>query len=71
MRLATVNIYEGQNPEISLKKFRKEVEKENILKELKDRQYYMKPAKVKKEKRLKLEKRIKRKQRKRKRMMGL
>lgn len=67
--MATVNISEGENVELSIKRFRKEVEKEAILKELKDRQYFVKPARARKEERLKLEKRLKRKNRKRK-MMG-
>jgi small subunit ribosomal protein S21 len=66
--LATVDIHDGENIEIAIKRFRKEVEKENILKELKDRQYFHKPALIRKMERLKLEKRLKRKDRKRRRM---
>ncbi|MBN8215328.1 MAG: 30S ribosomal protein S21 [Spirochaetes bacterium] len=51
--------------EVSIKRFRKEVEKENILKELKDRQYYRKPSLIRKQEAIKLEKRKKRRDRKR------
>lgn len=66
--LATVIVHDPDNVEIAIKRFRKEVEKEAILKELKDRQYYQKPALLKKMARLKLEKRKKRKERKRRAM---
>ena len=62
--MATVNISLEDNVEFAIRKFRKEVEKESILKELKDRQYYKKPSLIKREEKIKLEKRIKRKERK-------
>ena len=68
MYLATINVYKDENVEFSIKRFRKEVEKEAILKEMKDRQYYHKPALVRKEEKVKLEKRVKRKNRKRNNM---
>lgn len=63
--MAAIKIMLGENVELSIKRFRKEVEKENILKELKDRQYYHKPSMIRKEENIKLEKRMKRKNRKR------
>jgi len=66
--LATVNIKENDNIEIAIKKFRKEVEKEGILKVLKDKQFYKKPSLEKKIAKEKSEKRLKRKMRKEKRL---
>lgn len=64
--MATVYINNSdESIDISIKRFRKEVEKENILKELKDRQYYNKPALQRKLESIKLEKRKKRRDRKR------
>jgi small subunit ribosomal protein S21 len=64
--LATIYINNSDEPvEVSIKRFRKEVEKENILKELKDRQYYRKPSLIRKQEAIKLEKRKKRRDRKR------
>lgn len=68
MFLATVNIKENDNIEIAIKKFRKEVEKEGILKVLKDKQFYKKPSLEKKIAKEKSEKRLKRKMRKEKRL---
>ncbi|HMB01000.1 MAG TPA: 30S ribosomal protein S21 [Spirochaetota bacterium] len=68
--MASVNVKNEENVEISIKRFRKEVEKESILKELKDRQYHVKPSTQKKLDRKKLEKRLKRKERKRRAQMG-
>ncbi|HBE03770.1 MAG TPA: 30S ribosomal protein S21 [Spirochaetia bacterium] len=66
--MATVNIKENDNIEIAIKKFRKEVEKEGILKVLKDKQFYKKPSLEKKIAKEKSEKRLKRKMRKEKRL---
>ncbi len=64
--MTTINISNpDENIEISIKRFRKEVEREGILKELKDRQYYHKPSMIKKEESIRLEKRKKRRDRKR------
>ena len=62
--LATVDVRENENIEISIKRFRKEVEKEGILKVLKDKQFYKKPSLIKKLQKEKAEKRMKRKLRK-------
>lgn len=62
--MAIVYVRQGENPEICIKKFRREVEKENILRELKERRYHMKPAMVRKADAIKLEKKIKRATRK-------
>ncbi len=64
--MATIYVKEEEHIEISIKRFRKEVEKENILRELKERQYHIKPATKRKIESAKLEKRIKRKEKKRK-----
>ncbi len=64
--MATIYINNPEeNIEISIKRFRKEVEKESILKELKDRQYYHKPSLIRKFETIRLEKRKKRRDRKR------
>ncbi len=63
--MTTINISPDESVEIAIKRFRKEVERESILKELKDRQFYRKPSLVRREEKIKLAKRIKRKQRKR------
>lgn len=65
--MAVINISSDENVEIAIKRFRKEVERESILKELKDRQFYRKPSLIRREERIRLEKRIKRKEKKRNR----
>ena len=65
--MATVNIKEGTTPETIdkyLKIFTRLVDNENILKVIKNRQYYTKPARQRKLDKEKLEKKIKRKLRK-------
>ena len=63
--MATINIFADDNIEIAIKRFRKEVEKESILKEMKNRQFYKKPSLIRREEKIKLAKRIRRKERKR------
>ena len=63
--MAVVYVRPAENIEISIKRFRKEVDKESILKELKERQYFKKPALKRKIEAIKLEKRIKKNQKKR------
>lgn len=66
--MAVVYIKPGDNVEVCIKRFRKEVDKESILKELKERQFFKKPALKRKIEKNKLEKRIKKNMRKRRRM---
>lgn len=63
--MALVYIRHGENPEIAIKRFRREVERDNILRELKERRYHLKPTMVKKMELVKLEKKLKRAARKR------
>lgn len=63
--MAVVHVRDGEPPEIAIKRFRREVERENILRELKDRRYHKKPAKIRKEEAIKLEKKLRRIARKR------
>ena len=69
--MATIDISENDNIEIAIRKFRKEVEKEAIVKEIKERQFFKKQSQVKREERDRLEKRIKRKEKKRKRQLDI
>lgn len=64
--MATIFIKDEDQIEISIKHFRKEVERENIIREVKERQYFIKPSKKKKMAAIKLRKRLKRKDKKRK-----
>ncbi|MFW6225989.1 MAG: 30S ribosomal protein S21 [bacterium] len=48
--MAFVKIRDNESLEKALKRFKKKVEDEGILKEFKDRQYYKKPSVVKREK---------------------
>jgi len=43
--MAHVNVREGENLESAIRRFKKKVDNEGILKEFKDRQYYVKPSK--------------------------
>lgn len=54
-----------ENIEFAIKKFRKEVERESILRECKERQRYRKPSLVRREAKMRLEKRMKRRERRR------
>jgi small subunit ribosomal protein S21 len=48
--MAFVKIGENENLERALKRFKKKVDDEGILKEYKDRQYFRKPSVIKREK---------------------
>ncbi len=63
--MAIVYVRQGENPEIAIKRFRREVERDNILRELKERRYHIKPAMMRKLEAVKLEKKLKRAARKR------
>lgn len=55
----------GDNIDVLLRKFRKEMEREGVLKELKDRQYFQKTSKINRQEKKRLEKRLRRKEKKR------
>lgn len=42
--MAHVTVREGENLESAIKRFKKKVDNEGILKEFRDRQYYVKPS---------------------------
>ena len=58
--MANVKLREGEHFESAIKRFRREVDRENIIRELKERQYYQKPARVRKVEGTKLKKRMRR-----------
>jgi small subunit ribosomal protein S21 len=59
--LAEVQTYDGDDIEKSIKKFKKLVDREGILLEVKKRRYFAKPAIEKHEKRKKLERKRRKK----------
>jgi len=66
--MAKVELKKDEPIEIAIRKFRKEVEKEGILKILKDKQYYKKPSLEKKLAKEKAAKKLKRRLRREKMM---
>ena len=48
--MASVKIRENENLERAIKRFKKKVDDEGILKEYRDRRYYKKPSTVRREK---------------------
>jgi len=48
--MATVKVGEHENLEKAIRRFKKKVEDEGILKEYKERQYYIKPSAQRREK---------------------
>ncbi len=67
--MAVVFVKPSDNLEISVRKFRKEVDKQGTLKELKERRFHKKPALVRKQERIKLGKKIKKSMRKKRYQM--
>ncbi len=59
----------NDNLDISVKKFRKEVDRQGTLKELKERRFHKKPALVRKQEAIKLRKKIKKSMRKKRYQM--
>jgi len=59
--LAEIIVYSDENFEKSLKRFKKVIEREGILLEVKKRRYYVKPAAEKHEKLKKIERKRKKK----------
>jgi small subunit ribosomal protein S21 len=43
-KLAYVRVREGEDIEVTIKRFKKEVEKEDIINDIKSHQYYEKPS---------------------------
>ena len=58
-----VKLKPGENIERAIRRFKRKVEKEGIMKELKRKRYYSKPSVEKKEKRARAEKRRRKMQR--------
>ncbi len=58
--MAVVYVRASENIEACIRRFKKEVDKERIIKELKERRFYKKPALVRKIESDRLEKRIRR-----------
>jgi small subunit ribosomal protein S21 len=66
--IAYVQIDDGEYLEKALKRFKRMVEKEGIIREWKKREYYEKPSTIRNRKRKSLERKIAKKQRKLERM---
>ena len=62
--IAFVKIDDGENLERSIKRFKRMVEKEGIIREWKKREYYEKPSTIKNRKKKALERKIQKKIRK-------
>ena len=63
-RIAIVRIDEGENLEKAIKRFKRMVEKEGIIREWKKREYYEKPSTIKNRKKKAMERKIQKKIRK-------
>ena len=55
--MAQVYVKKGEDINRAIKRFKRKVEKEGIMRELKKRKYYLKPSERKKEKRIAAQKR--------------
>jgi small subunit ribosomal protein S21 len=64
MRIAYVRVDDGENLEKAIKRFKRMVEKEGIIREWKKREYYEKPSTIKNRKKKSLERKIQKKVRK-------
>ncbi|AHC15026.1 SSU ribosomal protein S21p [Salinispira pacifica] len=62
--IAFIKVDEGENLEKTIKRFKRMVEKEGIIREWKKREYYEKPSTIKNRKRKALERKIQKKMRK-------
>ncbi len=62
--IAFIKVDEGENLEKSIKRFKRMVEKEGIIREWKKREYYEKPSTIKNRKRKSLERKLQKKIRK-------
>ncbi len=61
--LAEVNIQEGESLENALRRFKRKVQQEDIIKEIKRHSYYMKPGEKRRAKEALSRKRLRKKQR--------
>ena len=48
--MAKVYVHEGEEIDVAIKRFNKKVMKEDLMNEIRKRQYYRKPSDIKKEK---------------------
>ncbi len=64
MRIAYVRVDDGENLEKAIKRFKRMVEKEGIIREWKKREYYEKPSTIRNRKKKSLERKIQKKVRK-------
>lgn len=64
IRIAFVKIDDGENLERSIKRFKRMVEKEGIIREWKKREYFEKPSTIKNRKKKALQRKIQKKIRK-------
>ncbi len=62
--IAFVKVDDGENLEKAIKRFKRMVEKEGIIREWKKREYYEKPSTIRNRKRKSLERKIQKKIRK-------
>jgi small subunit ribosomal protein S21 len=63
LRLAEVSIQEGESLENALRRFKRKVQQEDIIKEIKKHSYYMKPGEKRRAKQALSRKRLRKKQR--------
>ena len=63
-RIAYVKVDDGENLEKAIKRFKRMVEKEGIIREWKKREYYEKPSTIRNRKKKSLERKIQKKVRK-------
>ncbi len=63
-RIAYVRVDDGENLEKAIKRFKRMVEKEGIIREWKKREYYEKPSTIRNRKKKSLERKIQKKIRK-------
>ncbi len=56
--MATINVDENENLEKAIKRFKRMVEKEGIVREYKKREYYVKPSSTNHQKKTTLERKL-------------
>ena len=61
--MAEVSIQEGESLENALRRFKRKVQQEDIIKEIKEHSYYMKPGEKRRAKQALSRKRLRKKQR--------
>lgn len=62
--MATINVDESENLEKAIKRFKRMVEKEGIIREYKKREYFVKPSATNHQKKVTLERKLMNKKRK-------